>query len=106
MKTNSSAKKNGKPILSVSHKTGGELSDLLHHLPDALIITDVSFNITGWNDAAEKLHGLPGARGKNLFQLIKIDLLDSTIETINAILLKNGTWEGEVIYCLLYTSPS
>ena len=98
MKTNSSAKKNGKPILSVSHKTGGELSDLLHHLPDAVIITDLSFNITGWNDAAEKLHGLPGARGKNLFQLIKIDLQDSTCETINAELLKKGTWEGEVIY--------
>jgi len=98
MRTNSSAKKNSKPILSVSHKTGGEMSDLLHHLPDAVIITDLSFNITGWNDAAEKLHGLPGARGKNLFQLIKLDLLDSTFETINAELLNRGTWEGEVIY--------
>ena len=98
MRTNSSAKKNSKPILSVSHKTGGEISDLLHHLPDAVIITDLSFNITGWNDAAEKLHGLPGARGKNLFQLIKLDLLDSTFETINAELLNRGTWEGEVIY--------
>jgi len=98
MKTNPSAKKSNKPPLSVSHKAAAELSDLLHHLPDALIITDLSFNITGWNDAAEKLHGLPGARGKNLFQLIKIDLLDSTIETINAELLKKGNWEGEVIY--------
>ena len=98
MKANSSAKKSNKQGLSVSHKAAAELSDLLHHLPDALIITDLSFNITGWNDAAEKLHGLPGAKGKNLFQLIKIDLLDSTIETINAELLKKGTWEGEVIY--------
>ena len=79
MKTNSSAKKSNKPVLSVSHKAAEELSDLLHHLPDAVIITDLSFNITGWNDAAEKLHGLPGARGKNLFQLIKIDLLNSTM---------------------------
>jgi len=98
MKANSSAKKNSKPILSVSHKTTGELSDLLHHLPDAVITTDLSFNITGWNDAAEKLHGLPGARGENLFQLIKIDLLDSTFETINAELQNRGTWEGEIIY--------
>lgn len=98
MKTNSSAKKNSKPILTVSHKTGDELTNLLHHLPDAVIITDLSYTITGWNDAAEKLHGLPGAKGKNLFQLIKIDLLDSTIETINAELLSRGTWEGEVIY--------
>ena len=98
MKANSSAKKSSKQILSVSHKTAGELPDLLHQLPDAVIITDLSFNITGWNDAAEKLHGLPGARGKNLFQLIKIDLQGSTFETINAELLKKGTWEGEVIY--------
>ena len=98
MKTNSSAKKSSKPALAVSHKASTELSELLHHLPDALIITDLSFNITGWNDAAEKLHGLPGARGKNLFQLVKIDILDSTIESINAELLKKGTWEGEVIY--------
>jgi PAS domain S-box-containing protein len=98
MKTNSSAKKNSKPILSVGHKSTAELSDLLHHLPDAVITTDIFFNITGWNDAAEKLHGLPGARGKNLFQLIKLDLLDSTFETINAELLNRGTWEGEVIY--------
>ena len=91
MKANSSAKKSNKQGLSVSHKAAAELSDLLHHLPDALIITDLSFNITGWNDAAEKLHGLPGAKGKNLFQLIKIDLLDSTIETINAELLKKGS---------------
>jgi len=98
MKANSSAKKNSKPILSVKHKTAGDLSDLLHHLPDAVITTDLSFNITGWNDAAEKLHGLPGARGKNLFQLIKIDLLDSTFETINAELQNRGTWEGEIIY--------
>ena len=88
MKTNSSAKKSTKSSLSVSHKAAAELSEMLHHLPDALIITDLSFNITGWNDAAEKLHGLPGARGKNLFDLIKIDLLNSSIETINAELQK------------------
>ena len=98
MKTNSSAKKSNKPALSVSHKAATKFSDVLHHLPDAVIITDLSFNITGWNDAAEKLHGLPGARGKNLFQLIKLDLADATTETINAEILKKGTWEGEVIY--------
>src|SRR5258705_843413 len=98
MKTNPSARKSNKPSLSVSHKAAAELSDLLHHLSDAVIITDLSFVITGWNDAAEKLHGLPGARGKNLFQLIKIDLLDTTLDTINKELLKKGNWEGEVIY--------
>ncbi|HET9432796.1 MAG TPA: PAS domain-containing protein, partial [Chitinophagaceae bacterium] len=98
MKTNSSAKKRIKPPLSVSHKAATELSDLLHNLPDAVIITDIDFNIRGWNDAAEKLHGLPGARGKNLFELIKIDLLNSSSEAIKKEIVSKGNWEGEVIY--------
>ena len=68
MKANSSAKKSN-TILTVRHKT--EEVNELYHLPDAIFTTDLSFNITGWNEAAEKLHGQPGARGKNLFQLIK-----------------------------------
>ena len=96
MKTNSAKK--SKPILSVSHKTSTEVTNPLHFLPDAVFTTDLSFNITGWNDAAEKLHGLPGARGKNLLQLIKLDLLDSTAELISTALLQKGTWQGEVIY--------
>ncbi len=98
MKTNSSAKKGIKPPLTVSHKAAAELSDLLHNLPDAVIITDINFNVRGWNDAAEKLHGLPGARGKNLFELIRIDLLNSSSEAIKKAIVSNGNWEGEVIY--------
>jgi len=97
MRTNSSAKK-GKPILTVKRKTSVAVPDLLHHLPDAVFITDLSFNITGWNDAAEKLHGLPGAKGKNLFQLIKIDLLNASQEAITIALQQKGNWEGEIIY--------
>lgn len=98
MKTNSSAKKRIKPPLTVSHKAAAEVSDLLHNLPDAVIITGINFNIKGWNDAAEKLHGLPGARGKNLFELIRLDLLNSSSETIKKDILSKGNWEGEVIY--------
>ena len=82
MKTNSSAKKSSKSSLSVSHKTSIEVPDNLHFLPDAVFTTDMSFHITGWNDAAEKLHGLPGARGKNLFELIKLDLLGTSSASI------------------------
>ena len=98
MKTNSSAKKGSKPPLTVSHKAAAELSDILHHLPDAVIITDITFSITGWNAPAEKLHGLPGARGKNLFELIKIDLLNSSKDIIKKDIINKGNWEGEVIY--------
>ena len=98
MKTNSSAKRTNKSALSVSHKAVAELTNMLHHLPDAVFITDLSFNITGWNDAAEKLHGLPGARGKNLFKLIRIDLLNASCDVITNDILKKGNWEGEVVY--------
>lgn len=98
MKANSPAKKNSKSALTVSHKAAAELTDLLHHLPDAVIITDIAFTITGWNDAAEKLHGLPGARGKNLFELIKIDLLNFTPASIKNEVVTKGNWEGEIIY--------
>ena len=98
MKTNSSPKKGSKSTLTVSHKAAAEINDLLHHLPDAVIITDLIFNVTGWNDAAEKLHGLPGARGKNLFELIKIDLLNSTPGSIKNDVTNKGNWEGEIIY--------
>jgi len=95
MKANSSAKKSN-TILTVRHKT--EEVNELHHLPDAIFTTDLSFNITGWNEAAEKLHGQPGARGKNLFKLIKLDLLDASADSINKEILGKGFWEGEVIY--------
>lgn len=98
MKANSSAKKSNKSSLSVSHKTSVEVADNLHFLPDAVFTTDMSFHIMGWNGAAEKLHGLPGARGRNLFELIKLDLLGASADTINRELLKKGTWEGEVIF--------
>jgi PAS domain S-box-containing protein len=97
MKANSSAKKRSQPDLAANLKEVVEMADLLHQLPDAVIITDLSFNITGWNEAAEKLHGLPGARGKNLFQLIKIEF-NSTPEIINKDLLQKGNWDGEVIF--------
>jgi PAS domain S-box-containing protein len=98
MKSNSSARKNNPPALTVSHKAVQEISDILHQLPDAIIITDTNFNVTGWNDAAEKMHGLPGAIGKNLFKLIKIDLQNSTPDIISNELFSKGTWEGEVVY--------
>lgn len=98
MKSNSPARKNNPPALTVSHKAVNEISDFLHQLPDAIIITDTSFNVTGWNDAAEKMHGLPGAMGKNLFKLIKIDLLNSAPDIISRELFSKGTWDGEVVY--------
>jgi PAS domain-containing protein len=35
------------------------LYDELQDLPDSVIQTDLNFLITGWNDSAEKMYGLP-----------------------------------------------
>ena len=98
MKANTSAKRGTKTNQSPTPKSPTGEQELLHQLPDAIFITDLSFNIIGWNDAAEKLHGLPGARGKNLLDLIKIDLIDSSLDKLKSDLLSKGNWGGEVIF--------
>jgi PAS domain S-box-containing protein len=98
MKANSSARKSNLTPLTVSHKNSVPDNGLLHHLPDAVFITDLNFIITGWNEAAEQLHGLPGAMGKNLFSLIKIEMINSSVDKIKKELAEKRNWEGEVIY--------
>lgn len=96
MKTNTSAKKNN--LAKQVPRKGSDLPELLHHLPDAIIITDIDFNITGWNDAAERLYGMPGASGKNLFDLIKIEIPGSTLENAVKQIQQTGNWAGEVVF--------
>lgn len=98
MKTNPSVKKllNREP----TSQTGppSEFSEWLHHLPDAVIITNQHFQITGWNDASERLHGLPGAMGKNIFSLLKIEISGGSAARMQNEILQKGRWEGEIIY--------
>lgn len=96
MKTNSSAKKNN--TISEIPKKGTDFPELLHHLPDAIIMTDADFNVTGWNDEAERIHGIPGASGKNLFDLIKIEIPHSSFDTAIKQIQQTGYWEGEINY--------
>ncbi len=98
MKIRSSVNTNHLSSLTVSHKSLQDTTLFLHNLPDAVIQTDLEFNIKGWNGAAEKLYGLPGAMGKNLFKLINTNLIDSSLKAIQRDLLAIGSWEGEVIY--------
>ena len=98
MKNRTSIRKSILPPLTVSHKALTEISAQLNGLPDAIIQTDLDFNITGWNYAAGQLHGVPGAMGKNLFGLIRIDFLHSTLESVMEDLKQQGTWEDEVIF--------
>jgi len=98
MKNRTSINKNILPPLTVSHKALTQIPDSISNLPDAVIQTDLEFNITGWNYSASQLHGIPGAMGKNLFDLIKIDFLHSSFESVVKDLKLKGSWEDEVIF--------
>ena len=81
--------------LSVIHKASVyELEKGLEH--DLVLKTDLSFNITGWNAAAEIVHGRPGAMGRNLFELVDIGFIDGSREELAEKLAKAGCWTGEV----------
>ncbi len=65
---------------------------------DAVLQTDLEFNITGWNSSAEEIHGQPGAMGKNLFHLVDIDFVNDNQDEMQQALAAKGFWSGEVLF--------
>ena len=84
--------------LSIIHKATNGTRQEPEYFQDAIIQTDLSFKITGWNPIAELLHQKSGAMGKNIFELIDIHFLDSSLEILKADLAQKGCWTGEVIF--------
>lgn len=84
--------------MSVIHKASLTTSTGIDSMDDAVLQTDLDFNITGWNSAVEALHGQPGAMGKNLFNLIDIDFLNDNVHHVRKHLSANGYWTGEVLF--------
>jgi len=76
-------------------KTNAFHNQLLQ-LPDVIIQTDLDFIITGWNDAAEKMCSLYGAKGKNIFALDNIHFSAAVIETMKEQFRKSGVWNGNI----------
>ena len=64
--------------LSVIHKAPFQSSQGLVYFQDAVIQADLQFNITGWNNQAETLYGLPGAMGHHLFDLVNLEFVNDT----------------------------
>ncbi len=88
------------PLLSVSYKSPELLDELLNNLPDAVIITDANFLITGINHTAETIYGFRSDEtiGKLLFSLFEFDIMGSSWgETIKE-LYTNGFWNGDLSY--------
>jgi PAS domain S-box-containing protein len=84
--------------LSVIHKASVVTDKDRGYHQDAVIQTDLAFNLIGWNSAAEELHGRPGGMGKNLFQLIDIKFMNGDADQLLDDLAIKGSWTGEVLF--------
>jgi PAS domain S-box-containing protein len=88
----------GREHLSVIHKAQFPVRHWLFHLHDAVVQTDLHFKVTGWNMAAEQLYGQPGAMDNNLFELVNIEFISSSMEILKKELAISGCWGGEVVF--------
>jgi diguanylate cyclase (GGDEF)-like protein/PAS domain S-box-containing protein len=72
------------------------LLDLAH---DAIIVRDMHNRIEFWNRGAELMYGWPAALaiGKIQYELLKAEL-SQPIEEIEAELMREGHWEGEMVH--------
>ncbi len=74
-------------------------AQLIENVSDAVISTDLNFNIKSWNKAAEIIYGWSEDEvlGKPITEITQIESPYSRREdTINQ-LLKEGSWKGEVL---------
>lgn len=74
-------------------------AELLENVSDAIISTDISFQIKSWNLGAEQIFGWHRneALGKDINELIKTDFGDGSLKKTTKILHKKGSWYGELI---------
>lgn len=76
------------------------LSNLIEHVSDSIISTDLNANIIAWNKGAEKTYGYTAKEvtGKPLGSIIKYTYLDDTEENAYKKLMELGIWKGEVMF--------
>ncbi|MBC7886440.1 MAG: hypothetical protein H7Z13_01025 [Ferruginibacter sp.] len=86
--------------LSVSYISPLPKNELESFIPEAIIITDPDFIITGFNDIAVTVYGFNSiaAQGKNLFKLIKFETVGTSLNLAIKSLFRNGYWKGDIIY--------
>jgi PAS domain S-box-containing protein len=82
--------------LADAHRAQAELLDLTQ---DPIFVRDPDDVITYWNRGAEQLYGWSGreALGKASHQLLQTTF-PAPLAEINAMLLKTGHWEGELVH--------
>lgn len=72
---------------------------VFNNIYDAIITTDLNYNIVKWNDYAQKifLYKEEEVIGKSLFAVLKIKDEDNQLERIVEEFKKNNKWIGELI---------
>jgi PAS domain S-box-containing protein len=72
---------------------------LVENVHDAIISTDIDFNIISWNKVAEDIYGWKESeiKGKKVPELIPIQYLNDEEETVIKEFFNNGNWRGNVI---------
>ena len=99
LKTSNAKTKSGKVI---NRRPGEErvwhLASLVNGISDALISTDMQFNILEWNAAAENMYGWTEAEvtGHLLQEFVQSEYVDITRGDVLEAILKQGIWQGEV----------
>jgi PAS domain S-box-containing protein len=74
-------------------------ANLLQHVLDAVIITDLDFNIQSWNRAAELIYGWPAdaVLGKPVSSILQTKTLATSRQEMIDQLFAQGEWKGEAI---------
>lgn len=74
-------------------------ADLLQNVSDAIISTDISFNIRSWNRAAETMYGWSAyeVMGKSMQEITKLEFPYNKEPDVFKKILKKGHWKSEVI---------
>lgn len=74
-------------------------ANLLEHVSDAIIATDLDFRITSWNAAAEHIYGWPADEiiGLHTPEILQSKHTDLTPDAVYHHFMTHGSWQGEVI---------
>jgi PAS domain S-box-containing protein len=76
------------------------LASIATNIQDTVISSDTNYNITRWNEAAEKLLEWKSEEviGKTTVDVLKTIYLNETREQILEIIENRGIWQGEIVY--------
>ncbi|MFW9876677.1 MAG: PAS domain S-box protein [Candidatus Thorarchaeota archaeon] len=72
---------------------------LVDEISDAIISTDLNFNIITWNNAAESIYGWEAeeTKRKYIYDIIPVQYPTDDKDDVLNLLLEKGDWKGEII---------